>query len=224
MDYPDFHPWKVNIREAIRIQQNLRKRIISGDNLPKIKKIAGVDVAFSDNQAVCAVCIFEYPGVNLIETARVKDKISFPYVPGLLTFREGPCILKAFRKLKYKPDLVLFDGQGICHPRRMGIATHLGIVLDIPSIGCAKSHLYGVYQMPKDDKGSFSYIHDRRTKEVLGAALRTRKQVKTLFVSCGYKISLKSAIRIILKLCPKYRIPQPLRYAHSTAGEYKNYD
>ncbi len=238
MNYPNLHPWKVNIQEAIQIQQSLRKKIILNHALPKIQRIAGVDVAFSKDKAVCAVCVFEsrtfldfrrtssqgkvrdeYPELKLVETIKAKKSIFFPYVPGLLTFREGPCILKAFGKLKYKPDLVLFDGQGICHPRRMGIAAHLGIVLDIPSIGCAKSRLSGVYQMPEDVKGSFSYIHDRKTKEVLGAVLRTRRQVKPLFVSSGYKISLNQAIKIVLGLCPKYRIPEPLRAAHQLAGD-----
>jgi deoxyribonuclease V len=141
-------------------------------------------------------------------------------------------IISAFRKLQNKPDLVLFDGQGICHPRQMGIATHLGIILNLPSIGCAKSHLCGAYQMPKDTKGSFSYIYpptksfamgvyNSNTREVLGVALRTRQQVKPLFVSCGHKISLKQAIKVTLKLCPKYRIPEPLRYAHQLAEHAK---
>jgi len=183
--------------------------------LPKVQSIAGVDVAFVDDEAVCAVCVFNYPKLNLVETTKAKNKISFPYVPGLLTFREGPIILCAFRKLKNKPDLVLFDGQGICHPRQMGIATHMGIILNIPSIGCAKSSLYGIYEMPEEDKGSYSFIYDKDTKEILGVALRTRRQVKPLFVSCGYKITLSQAITLILEFCPKYRIPEPLRYAHN---------
>jgi len=216
-NFPNLHPWKVNVKGAIQIQENLRKRIILRNNPIKIRKIAGVDVAFSDNEAVCAICVFDFPGLNLIEAVKAKIRIPFPYVPGLLTFREGPAILTAFRRLQNNLDLILFDGQGICHPRRMGIATHLGIILDIPSIGCAKSHLYGVYKIPKDNKGDFSYIYDRSTKEVLGAVLRTRQQVKPLFVSCGHRISLKQTIKVILKLCPKYRIPQPLRYAHQLA-------
>ena len=221
MSYPNLHSWKVNAREAIQIQQNLKRKIILGNNLPKIQKIAGVDVAFSFNQAISAICIFEYPKLNLIETICIKKKLTFPYVPGLLTFREGPVILATFRKLKNKPDLVLFDGQGICHPRWMGLATHMGIVLDIPSIGCAKSHLYGDYQMPTERKGDYSSIYERKTREILGVALRTRKQVKPLFVSCGYKISLVSATKLILELCPKYRIPQPLRSAHQSAQNAK---
>ena len=219
ISYPNLHSWRVNIQEAIRIQQNLRKKIILNDNPPKIQRIAAVDVAFSVNQAVSAVCIFEYSGLNLVEKTHAKRKISFPYVPGLLTFREGPVILEAFKKLKVKPDLALFDGQGICHPRRMGIATHMGIILDIASIGCAKSSLFGEYQMPGEDRGDFSYIYDKNTKEVLGIVLRTRRKIKPLFVSCGYKISIRSAIKIILELSPKYRIPQPLRYAHHLAQD-----
>jgi deoxyribonuclease V len=218
MDYLNLHPWKVSVKTAIRIQQNLSKEITLNYNLSKIQRIAGVDVAFSNEEAVCAVCVFDFPELNLIEVIKAKAKITFPYIPGLLTFREGPAVLSAFRRLRNRPDVILFDGQGICHPRRMGIAAHLGIILDIPSIGCAKSHLCGVYQMPKDNKGSFSYIYEKGTGDILGAVLRTRKQVKPLFVSCGYKISLKQAIKIVLGLCPKYRIPQPLRYAHQLAG------
>ena len=217
MSHPKLHPWEVSIHEAISIQQKLRKKIILSNKLLKIKRIAAVDVGFSNNQSVCVVSTFGYPELNPIETIRAKGKISFPYIPGLLTFREGPVIVASFRKLKSKPDLVFFDGQGICHPRRMGIATHLGIVLDVSSIGCAKSHLCGVYEMPKDDKGNYSLVYDNNTKEVLGAVLRTRNKVKPIFVSCGHKVSLKQAIKIVLKLCPKYRIPEPLRYVHHLA-------
>ena len=271
MNRVNLHSWRVDIKEAIQIQESLRKRIILGGNLPKIQRVVGVDVAFYNNQAVCAICILEYPGLNLIETIKAKEPIAFPYVPGLLTFREGPVILKAIGKLKnkHKPDLILFDGQGICHPRRMGIATHLGIILDVPSIGCAKSPLYGFYEMPAENKGSYSFIYDKNTvlsqnmntsirknqkgygeelawseersdrqrgkakapmgsvvegvatNKVLGVALRTRRQVKPLFISCGYRVSLMPAVRLVLRLCPKYRIPQPIRYAHQLAQDAK---
>ena len=217
MSFPELHPWKASTKRAIQIQQELSKKIVLNNKPLSIRYIAGVDVGFSDNQAFCAVCIFNFPEMNLIEAVMAKKGITLPYVPGLLTFREGPVVLRAFRKLQHQPDLVIFDGQGICHPRRMGIATHLGIILDIPSIGCAKSHLCGDYNMPKQGKGDFSYIRDGKTKEVLGVALRTRSRVKPVFVSCGNKVSLKQAIKIVLKLCPKYRIPQPLRYAHQLA-------
>lgn len=229
MDLANIHPWKVSVREAIRIQYNLKKKIILDRKLPRVRKIAGVDVAFPDDkEAVCAVCIFRYPELSLVEAVTSRKKIAFPYISGLLTFREGPAILEVFKKLKNRPDLVLFDGQGICHPRRMGIAAHMGIILDIPSIGCAKSHLYGVYKMPGENKGDFSYIYSgtktsgvgiygKHKKEILGVALRTRARVKPLFVSCGHKISLKQAIRLVLESCLRFRIPQPLRYAHQMA-------
>lgn len=211
------HPWKVNIKRAIEIQEGLRKRIILKQSLKPLEKIAAVDVAFFDDEAKAVVCIFNIADLRLIETKTVRGKIGFPYVPGLLTFREGPLILKAFEKIKTRPDIVLFDGQGTCHPRHMGIATHLGILLDIPSIGCAKSSLYGIYKMPDNTRGSYSFIYDRDTDGVLGIVLRTRTSVKPVFVSCGYKVTLKQAKELILALTPKFRIPEPLRWAHRLA-------
>ena len=131
----NLHSWKVGIGKAIQIQEELKKRIILDSKLKSIAIVAGVDVGFSDKFTKAAVCLFGYENLRLIETAIAQQKINFPYVPGLLTFREGKVILKAFRKIKLKPDVILFDGQGICHPRKMGIATHLGIILNTPSIG-----------------------------------------------------------------------------------------
>ncbi len=215
--YKNLHSWRVDIQQAIHIQNNLRRNIILDNNLAKIHRVAGVDVAFFDIWAICAICVLEYPGLNLIETVYARSRVSFPYVPGLLTFREGPVVLRAFQRLKNKPDLVIFDGQGICHPRRMGIATHMGIFMNIPTIGCAKSHLYGVYKMPESKKGAYSFIYDRSTGEILGVVLRTRINIRPLFVSCGYKVSLKQAMKLVLEFCPKYRIPQPIRCAHQLA-------
>ncbi len=217
MEYQILHPWKVNIKKAIEIQEGLRKRIILKQILKPIKKIAAVDVAFFDDEAKAAVCIFNLSDIRPIEAKTVRGKIDFPYFPGLLTFREGPLILKAFKKIKVKPDIVLFDGQGVCHPRRMGIATHLGILLNLSSIGCAKSSLYGIYNMPANERGSFSFIYDKDIKETLGVALRTRTSVKPVFVSCGYKVTLKQAKELILALTPEFRIPEPLRWAHRLA-------
>lgn len=219
MNYLTLHSWEVSPQEAVRIQKELKKRIVLKSNFLKFEKIAATDVSFCGEKAISAVVVFKYPELKLMEEKKGEGKISFPYIPGLLAFREGAVILKAFKKLKIKPDLILFDGQGISHPRKMGIATHLGIILDTPSIGCAKSHLYGVYKMPPPEKGSFSYIFDREGKEVLGVALRTRSYTKPLFVSCGYKISLKEVIKLVLELCPRFRIPEPLRYAHHLAGK-----
>jgi deoxyribonuclease V len=212
MDYKEIHPWKVRIEEAIKIQDSLRKRIILNNKLFSFKRIAAVDVGFSERKAKAVVCVFNYPGLKLIETKIAYKNIDFPYMAGFLSFREGPVILEAFRKIENIPDLILFDAQGICHPRRLGMATHLGIILDVPTIGCTKTHFYGKFKMPKEKRGSFSYIYDEKTKEILGIALRTRSNVKPVFVSAGFKIDLKKAKEIILKLCRGFRIPEPLRF------------
>lgn len=214
------HPWKVSIPKAIKIQEELKKRIVLKSRPFPVEKVAGVDVGYFGNKIIAAICVYGCARrslAHLIEVRTAIARVSFPYVPGLLTFREGSVIIKAFRKIKNKPDLILFDGQGICHPRRMGIATHLGIILDIPSIGCAKSSLCGIYKIPGTKKGSFSFIYDERTNEKIGVVLRTRAGVKPMFVSPGYKINLRQCIELVLRLCPKYRIPEPLRCAHKYA-------
>lgn len=215
------HPWQVSVSEAIGIQERLRERIVVKGK-PDIHKVAGVDVGYSDGKLAAAVCIFTWSRTDLdhVEVGIAEGKVTFPYIPGLLTFREGPVILKAFRKLKNKPDVILFDGQGICHPRRMGIATHLGIILDIPTIGCAKSSLCGTWKMPGKEKGSFSFIYDKKTSKKIGAVLRTRTNVRPVFVSPGYKIGLKESIKLILKFSPIYRIPEPLRCSHRYANSH----
>lgn len=223
MNYKRLHPWKVKINYAIKIQEALRKEIVLGAKCKVIKKIAGVDVAFFADQAKAAICIFSFPDLNIIETKTAVKTVTFPYVPGLLTFREGPAILKAFKNVKNSPDIVLFDGQGICHPRRMGIATHLGIVLDTPSIGCAKTYLCGDYKMPQKVRGAYSLIKDGHTGKVLGAVLCTRNKTRPVFVSCGYKTTLEQARQLILELTPKFRIPEPLRWAHRLAKGEKGY-
>lgn len=217
MDYRRLHSWKVNITQAYNIQRELGKKIIFSSKDFPIKRIAGCDVAFIKNQAKAVVVIFSFPKLDLCEVQSSSLKISFPYVPGLLTFREGPVILKTFRKIKHKPDVVLFDGQGICHPRRLGLATHLGILLNIPTIGCAKTLLWGSYNPVAKSRGSYSAIYDNITREVIGIALRTRTAVKPIFVSVGYKIGLERSRELILALSPKFRIPEPLRYAHRLA-------
>jgi len=208
------HPWRVSIRQAYEIQKRLRKKITLRKENFTISRIAAVDVGFKGNLAKAAICVFDFPDLRLIETQTATAKLGFPYVPGLLTFREGPVILKAFKKVRNTPDVILFDGQGICHPRKMGIAAHLGIILGVSSVGCAKSFLYGSYEPPTKRKGSYSYIYDKTTREVLGMALCTRSGVKPVFVSCGYKIDLRRSQELVSGLCIKYRIPGPLRLAH----------
>lgn len=208
----NLHSWKVDVSKAREIQIELAKRL-SPKPFKKIMTVAACDVSYSGLEAFGVVVIFRYPDLELIEQKNARAKIAFPYVPGYLTFREGPVLLKAFSKLKIKPDVILFDGQGIAHPRRMGEAAHLGIVLDTPSIGCAKSRLYGEHREPGKEKGSYSYLLAEGEK--VGVALRTREGAKPIFVSPGYKIDLESSIEIVMNCVGKYRIPEPLRMAHS---------
>jgi len=213
----NLHSWNVDIEEAKRIQEELKTQMSTDKtqmSTDKIKRIAAVDVAYSDDKAKAVVCIFSFPDLNLLEKRVVIDKIRFSYIPEFLSFREGPLILKAFKKIRLEPDLILFDGQGIMHPRRMGIATHLGIVLNKPTIGCAKNHLYGEFELPGEKRGDYSFVYDKKNKEKIGVVLRTRKGVKPVFVSIGFKINLDTAIEIILKVTKKYRLPEPLRSAH----------
>jgi len=211
----NLNPWDVSPEEAERIQEGLAKRIILEDSPGKIETVAGCDTSFSPNgnEAYAAVIILKFPELVSLEQVRVKVAMRFPYIPGLLTFREGPALLSAFEKIKREPDLIIFDGQGIAHPRRMGLATHLGILLDKPSIGCAKTHLFGRFDNVIE-KGKGSYTLLKENGKTLGAVLRTRQNVKPLFVSPGYKITLKRSIELILCLCPKFRLPEPLRLAH----------
>lgn len=220
MFYRNLHPWDVSIQEAIKIQNRLKEQVILEKDFTQIKAIAAADVSASkEDKMVAGVVVVSFPELRLIEDSWGCVLARFPYQPGLLTFREGPALLSIFGKIKSVPDLILFDGQGIAHPRRMGIATHLGILLDKPTIGCAKSLLCGEFLEPRIEKGSYSLIKDGKTGEIIGAALRTRKAVKPIFVSPGHKINLRLAIEIALSCSVKYRIPEPLRLAHRLANE-----
>jgi len=159
------------------------------------------------------------PDLAPLEEKTAVKKGIFPYVPGLLTFREGPALLEAFGRLENKPDLIFFDGQGLAHPRRLGLASHLGIFLDTPSIGCAKSRLVGRYTQPPEKKGGWTRLTDRG--ELVGAVLRTRTGVSPVFVSVGHRVDLDSAISLTLSACRKYRLPEPIRAAHSLVTRLK---
>ena len=169
-------------------------------------------------KGTAAVVVLEYPGMELVETSVVTDRIELPYVPGLLSFREIPLTLKAFERLKTVPDLVLVDGQGVAHPRRIGLASHLGLCLDIPTIGCAKSRLCGEHGEPGWERGSMAALYD--AGEQIGAVLRSKDGVKPLFVSTGHRIDLEDAVHWVLECCRGYRLPQPSRLAHlASKGE-----
>lgn len=209
----------MNTKEARELQLSLSHRIVRTNHGLSPRTIAGVDVSVSRFSKLgrAAVVVLSYPGMEVIDLAVAEDKISFPYVPGLLSFREVPVIMKAWDKLTARPDLVIVDGQGIAHPRRFGIASHLGILLDTPSIGCAKSRLTGDYGPVPAKPGSHSLLLDEG--ELIGAVLRTRQNVKPVFVSIGHKMALPDCISWVLKCCRGMRLPEPTRLAHIAAGQ-----
>lgn len=200
-------------QEFIKLQENIAKNIILADRFDKIELIGGVDVAFGKRYAYGAFVVLSFPGLKLIERAFSRVRITLPYVPGFLSFREEPAVIAAYNKLKNKPDMILFDGQGIAHPRKAGLACAFGITLDKPTIGCAKSRLIGEYTDPDKYRGSASPLFFN--EQVIGYVLRTKDNTKPIFVSPGHKVSLATAQQIALACCIKYRIPEPLRFAHT---------
>jgi deoxyribonuclease V len=206
--------WPTSITEAQAIQQILKEKIVLSSTSILVKKIAGCDIGYSkDGNKMWGVCVvMEYPSLAQLEVVVVQGEVNFPYIPGLLSFREGPCLIKALRRLREVPNLIIFDGQGIAHPHSLGIATHLGILLKKPTIGCAKSLLIGEYKEPGPKKGNFSYLYYCGKK--IGGVLRTRTNTSPLFVSPGFKIDIQSSIEIILNCCRRYRLPEPIRQAH----------
>lgn len=225
MQYPvrmktrSLHRWDLPPKEAVKLQLKLRNLVVERGAVKNIRFIAGADVSVSADRLTmkAAVSLHSYPDLKPVEQATQKGEPHFQYVPGLLSFREGPLLLDCFKKLKRKPDVIIFDGQGIAHPRRFGLAAHIGVWLDIPSIGCAKSPLYGQYETPGNEKGNFSYIKEKDGR-IIGACLRSRIGVKPIFVSVGHKLSLGRAVKIILNCTPRYRLPEPIRAAHNLAG------
>lgn len=221
MKYKKLHPWDVTAKEAIQIQTHLRKRIVRRNSLGAIRVIAGADVSFDKGkqEAYGGVICYGFPDLEEIERTSARAPITFPYVPGLLTFREAPVLLKAFARLKIEPDLIIFDGQGLAHFRRMGLATHMGILLDKPTVGCAKSRLIGTFENPGDDAGSYSPLRDGG--ETIGAVLRTRTSVNPVFVSQGHRVSYKTCVDIVLACVDGYRIPKPTREADHYVSRIK---
>ena len=215
MQYKCLHLWDVSPAEASRIQAELRKHLVTDGGLDRPRMVAGADVACPKGKgiAIGGVTVFSYPDLEIVEEAVAERELTFPYVPGLLAFREAPALLDAFGKLRTAPEVLLFDAQGYAHPRRMGLASHLGILLDKPSIGCAKSVLVGDYTEPENTISSLSPLVHK--DEVVGAAVRTRKSVKPVFVSVGHRLSLGAAIALVVRCCRGYKLPEPARRAHS---------
>lgn len=212
------HRWDVSPAEAREIQERLRHRVIMQDRLGKVTTVAGVDVGFEDHGSItrAAVALLSLPGLELIEHRIAKLSTHFPYVPGLLSFREVPAVLDALRQLQHTPNLLLCDGQGYAHPRRFGLACHLGVLADLPSIGVAKSRLIGTHDDVPQTRGSHVPLMDNG--EQIGVVLRTRTRVKPVYVSIGHRISLETALEMVLACTTRYRLPETTRWADRMAS------
>ena len=213
---PD-HEWNVSPAQARAIQESLRERVITEDHFGEIRTVAGVDIGIKKGLGRAAAVLLDFPSLALRDYVVIKAELRFPYVPGLLSFRECPPALAALRALPQRPDLLVCDGQGLAHPRRFGIACHLGVLLDIPAIGAAKSRLIGAHDAPAAERGSQAALLDG--EEVIGAVLRTRANTRPMYVSVGHRISLDTAVALTLHCAPRYRIPEPTRQAHKLASE-----
>jgi deoxyribonuclease V len=216
--FPSLHPWQVSAPEAIAIQESLRHQVIRADRFEPLQTVAGVDVGFEGDGAItrAAVVVLRFPGMEPVATSVIRRPTTFPYVPGLLSFREAPAVLEALDRLERLPNLLICDGQGIAHPRRLGLASHLGLCANLPTIGAAKSRLIGRHEPVGEARGAVQLLWD--DDEVIGAALRTRKGARPLYISIGHRISLESAIRLILACTGVYRLPEPTRQAHRLAS------
>lgn len=205
--------WNLAPRQAMRLQERLRERVILEDQFEEIRFVAGADLAFEPEtgQAVAGVIVYSFPAMEEVERRHAWQKLRFPYVPGLLSFRETPVLMAAFRKLRTDPDLILIDGHGLAHPRRFGIACHVGVIFDKPTIGCAKSILVGEHRALGPERGSTAALMDHG--ERVGTVLRTRYDVKPIYVTQGHRISLASAARIVRQCLDGFRIPKPTREA-----------
>ena len=200
------------------MQQELRAHLILTDHLEPVRRVAGVDVGFEAAGTVtrAAVAVLRYPELDVLETAIARRPTTFPYIPGLLSFRELPAVLAALEQLREPPDLLLCDGQGIAHPRRFGIASHLGLLVDIPAIGVAKTRLCGTHEEPPNQRGAWTPLWGQG--EIIGAVLRSRIGVRPLYVSPGHRVGLETAIAYVMGCCTRYRLPETTRHAHRLAS------
>ncbi|WNZ26383.1 deoxyribonuclease V [Leptolyngbya sp. NK1-12] len=219
MEIQHQHDWNLTPEAAVALQQSLRQAIITIDQFDEVQTVAGVDVGFEDagETTRAAVAVLSFPQLQVIEQAVARRPTSFPYVPGLLSFREVPAVLEALAKLKQLPDLLLCDGQGTAHPRRFGIACHIGLLTNLPAIGVGKSLLVGTHPAVPDEKGA--WVPLKHKGETIGAVVRTRVGTKPLFISPGHRISLATAIEYVMRCTTKYRLPETTRQAHNLASE-----
>jgi deoxyribonuclease V len=212
------HRWDLTPREAIAVQNRLREKLVLTDDFGTVRRVAGTDVGFEDDGRItrAAVAVLSFPALELVEHALARLPTRFPYVPGLLSFREIPALLTALARLQRPPDLILCDGQGYAHPRRCGLASHLGLVTGLPTIGVAKSRLTGAFREPPRRRGAWRPLTDG--DETIGAVLRTRTGVRPVFVSPGHRVSLETAIRYTMACVRRYRLPETTRWAHRLAS------
>ena len=214
----------VSVKRAFEIQRELARKVIDTNCFNDVKTVAGVDLAIVSKRSkmICGIIVFSYPDLKEIERVWIETDEKFPYIPGLLAFREGPSIIKAYKKLKNRPNILIIDGHGIAHPRRFGIACHVGVLLDMPTFGVAKKRLYGKYDEVGLVRGCYSYIKDEKSDDdIIGVVIRTRDKVKPIFISIGNKINLETAIDITFNCSPLYRVPIPTREADKYVAEIK---
>lgn len=210
------HSWDLSPQEASEVQSDLAAKVERQLRMGPVRHVAGIDVSVRDDVARAAVVILDFKGLDPIDYAIATRPVTFPYVPGLLAFREGPVVLDALERVTTTPDLLIFDGQGLAHPRRLGIASHIGLLVDMPAIGCAKSRLCGQHDEPGEEPGEYAFLVDKG--EVIGAVLRTRRGVKPVYVSVGHRVDLATSIEYVSDCCRIYRLPETTRWAHRVAG------
>jgi deoxyribonuclease V len=215
-EFKQLHEWSLAPREAVELQKQLRGQVRVVPLRKKIETVAGADISFNkfDPVVYAGVVVLRLPTLEVVEESGVVSETKFPYVPGLLSFRETPSVLEAWAKLKTEPDALMLDGQGYAHPRRFGIACHVGLLINRPTLGCAKSVLVGKYEEPGEERGSHSPLVDPKTGETVGAALRTKTRVQPIYVSAGHLIDLEGAVELMLRCDGGYRQPEPTRRAH----------
>ncbi|MEV5751370.1 endonuclease V [Actinoallomurus sp. NPDC052308] len=212
MDVPDLPPWPATVREAEAVQDRLRTRVdLTCPDPPSVRTVAGLDVAYAEDRLAAAVVVLDLDALEVVEETVVLDRPTFPYVPGLFAFRELPALVEGLRRLNVTPDLLICDGHGLAHPKRFGLACHLGVLTGLPAIGVGKTRLVGAYDRPGADRGSWSAVTEG--DEVVGRALRTQTGVRPVFVSVGHRVDLDTACAVTLRLTPRYRLPESTRRA-----------
>lgn len=223
MQILSLHEWDVEVARAKVIQEKLRARVSvrNSVNLRKLRWVAGADVSYTPGEGIFygAVVVLSFPDLSVVEEKWVSGGVTFPYIPGYLSFREAPILLRAFALLQQRPDVVIFDGQGLAHPRGLGLASHVSLFLDIPSVGCAKSRLVGEYRSVGRKRGSFSWLEFQGHR--VGTVVRTRANVKPVFVSPGHRVSFQRATDMVMATCRGYRLPEPIRLAHQIVNRVR---